>query len=57
MKNPLMVKVSQIVLLASLAGFAATGAAANAGLDSAAIGKAAGTDATTTPDEIGRAHV
>ena len=52
MKNPLMVKVSQIVLLASLAGFAATGAAANAGLDSAAIGKAAGTDATTTPDGV-----
>ena len=44
--------LSKILLFALLTGFAQLGVAGNPGLDAAAIGKAAGTDATSTPDGV-----
>jgi hypothetical protein len=49
MKSPWMSGLFHALLFA---GFAATSVGANTGLDSAAIGKAAGTDATVTPDGV-----
>src|SRR5579863_3557864 len=52
MKIPHRFRFSGIALFAALAALSVTAIAGDAGLDSTAIGKAAGTDAAVTPDGV-----